>query len=414
MDSESDPRVLRNKLKRAREKIASLRERNAQLEATIKELKASQTDETSSDTEDSDSEGLPTPWYDREDGCYRCAECGFEVCDWVCQSFDCAQEHEEADSDDAEEYYPYYNSMTTEDDLIISDRQMAPRGDTPILQDAVDASEVHRPFEIPSEHYSQLIGRGASREMIQQFQLSYDEQTGIFAWADQDLFDMYSSSLMAEGDTWKIALGRQIVRNYDDLDGSIFMEDLLDEILECSRPNEWETVKEGDDCWITRPIQHAMDLGANDPENTSDYDSLESDLERESSPEYEEDLCYKASQALLLNPLQLHDGYESSESDGDDTSESDADQPMPEVEGLAVGGLDSDTDWSAKDPTEEEEARRDARKSVDGGAGGVGQKDGEDAEMQDASESDSEGDSEVDELSSDEPGSDWDSNDGIE
>ncbi|KAF8322302.1 hypothetical protein DL93DRAFT_2223885 [Clavulina sp. PMI_390] len=392
MSSETDIRVLRNKLKRAREKIASLREKNAQLEATIKELQASQADDTSTDTEDSESDGLPVPFYDPGDGCYRCVECGFEVYDWLCQNSPCSQEHAEDPDYDEVELFRHYGSMSTEDENQISDRQMAPRGDTPIFQDAVDMSEEHRPFDVSSEQYSQLIGRGASREMILQFQLHFEEQSGIFAWADQDLFDMYSTEVMAEGDTWKIALGRHIVRNHDDLDGSMFIEELLDEILRWST-HQWETVKDGDSSWVTRPKAPENSLVGDDSHNTSG-----------------------TTQTPPLSPLGYYNGYESSESDNDE--DDDTNQLMGHIGDDTAEEIDTETDWSAVDPTERdlEKARRDSRKSATVQDNGSMQdhQGGEDSTMRDASESSSESNFGVDEIDSDEPGSDWDSNDGIE
>lgn len=33
------------------------------------------------------------PFYDKTDRVFRCFDCGFEVCDGVCQAFECAQKH---------------------------------------------------------------------------------------------------------------------------------------------------------------------------------------------------------------------------------------------------------------------------------------------------------------------------------
>lgn len=80
--------------------------------------------------------------------------------------------------DDLQEKYPYYNSMVTEDTFVLADRQMAPRGTTPILEEAEDAW-THCPPDFDEDEYYELIGRGASREMIQQFDMEFHDNHGI-------------------------------------------------------------------------------------------------------------------------------------------------------------------------------------------------------------------------------------------
>lgn len=69
--------------------------------------------------------------------------------------------------------------MTTEDDYILDDRRMAPRGSTPILDEEVNAAYSHCPQDFDKEQYAQLIARGASRAMIQLFDMEWTDSHGM-------------------------------------------------------------------------------------------------------------------------------------------------------------------------------------------------------------------------------------------
>lgn len=145
---------------------------------------------------------------------------------------------------------------------------LAPRGDTPLLEGHLEPCA---PLEGYSKsEYVALIGRGTTRLMIQQFDLEFTEQQGIgpsiqfyvspqsiltiwstVAWADSGIFQDFPTDGMLPEDRWKIHLGRRVTLEPDDPDGSIFIEDLLEEIIKHNR-HGWETVKE-DGVWVTRP-----------------------------------------------------------------------------------------------------------------------------------------------------------------
>ena len=89
--------------------------------------------------------------------------------------------------------------------------------------------------------------------MIETFSLEFTPQDGIFAWADQELFDEFSGPAMKVGHKWRIHLGRKIMLDEDDLDGSEFVEGLLEDALLFPMDfARWETVQEVPGIWTTR------------------------------------------------------------------------------------------------------------------------------------------------------------------
>jgi hypothetical protein len=89
--------------------------------------------------------------------------------------------------------------------------------------------------------------------MVETFALEFSPQDGIFAWADEVLFDEFAGPAMKVGHKWRIHLGRKIMLDEDDLDGSDFVEGLLEDALlfpvDFAR---WETVQEVPGIWTTR------------------------------------------------------------------------------------------------------------------------------------------------------------------
>jgi hypothetical protein len=120
--------------------------------------------------------------------------------------------------------------------------------------------------------------------MCETFHLSFSEKGGIIAWADDDIYEQFSGPAMLKGDFWKIALGRRIELDEDDLDGSMFIEGLLEDVLmyphlwstmKLYRNEGWETVEESPDIWITRLIS-ARIMGDSDGESeNSDAEGFE-------------------------------------------------------------------------------------------------------------------------------------------
>lgn len=140
------------------------------------------------------------------------------------------------------------------------------------------------------------------------------------------MFDEFSSDLMQEGEYWRVHLGRRIYLHHSDLDGSLFIEELLEEIMHTPRPDRWETVKE-DQTWITRPVLAAATLDANGDDNdleyTSDGDLDLSDDEGAGLDDgvFGEDVKYDEAEAAEPDPLLVEDDYESDETDDESASE---------------------------------------------------------------------------------------------
>ena len=140
----------------------------------------------------------------------------------------------------------------------------------------------------------ELLQRGATRLMCEAFHLEYTYDKGIFAWADSKLYEEFAGPTMKVGDFWKIHLGRRVMLDDDDLDGSAFIEGLLEDALYFPLRGEgserkfekWETVQETG-IWVTRLQENRIDEGDGDNE----------DAEFEFSDEEDEDQqCDKARQ----------------------------------------------------------------------------------------------------------------------
>lgn len=244
------------------------------------------------------------------------------------------------------------------------------------------------------------------------------------AWADEQLFQDYSTDVMAQGDRWKIYLGRRLCLSYDDIDGSIFIEDLIDEIIHSLSPDRWITVKR-QNVWITRPVEFPRD--ANGDDNDLEFDSdgywvdpdewYEDQKNKEAVDKgemYEEDWIHDQA-ASRLNPLKVADEYDSDDDKAEDEEE------MKMVEAYMEEAMESDSEWSVEDPTPKEKVRLgisnsgDADKeNQDGETSGTQHEAGDQIDAMEVDGDENGTGSEEDQLDSDEPGSDWDSNDGIE
>ena len=319
-----------------------------------------------------------------------------------------------------------YSSVSTEHTHVHPDRHIAPRGTTPHLP--VTESDNFVLPGYPVEEYFELRSRGATRAMIQQFDMGFSDLEGITAWADSTIFEEFSgmpcsisiskqgqnshflrlgivaASLFAlegydmlPGHKWRIHLGRCLQLEPDDLDGSIFIEDLLEEITVA--PRWWETLctTESDETlWVTKP---STDL--NLKSTTSDSNDEEYDIEAwrySSEPdEFEEadEEGISVGKVLRMREARVADApirlpTEYLEDEDENSGEEDA--IMDEID----TGFESDTDWSARDPSTDEEGVADESTVPKGAV------EAEDIEMNNASDTESTGDN---------PGSDWESND---
>lgn len=137
------------------------------------------------------------------------------------------------------------------------DRILHPRGTTPTLRRVA--------VSMPSEwlgrdiwEYNALRFRGATHDMINLFQMEFTHESGIVAWADDELYDRFSGSAVLKGDQWKIMLGRCIALEPDDVDGSRFLEDLLEDAVVRPINRLWETYRiTNTRIWVTQPIRNS-------------------------------------------------------------------------------------------------------------------------------------------------------------
>ena len=74
----------------------------------------------------------------------------------------------------------------TDHESLNSDRRLAPRGYTP-LRDLPDSESIPDIYKDRLKEYEDLLRRGATREMCEQFLLEYTHEKGIVAWADDDI-----------------------------------------------------------------------------------------------------------------------------------------------------------------------------------------------------------------------------------
>ncbi|KAJ7865672.1 hypothetical protein B0H13DRAFT_1636960 [Mycena leptocephala] len=238
---------------------------------------------------------VPVAIWHEDDNVYRCSECMWELQHGDCTG--CQLEFDLDFRDDADD-------TTNENETFNPDRVSQPRGDTPLRDD--------EHYMVPSlyfwrrDEYHELRERGATRLMCETFNLEFNADTGIIAWADGDLYDEFAGPLMQKGDFWKIVLGRRFELDEEDLDGSLFIEALLEDalIFPLISGCQWETVEESPGIWVTRPIEPANDSD----ESVESPDRWGQEADNKLEPAY-------VAAAL---PVEAHD-YETSdaESDGD-------------------------------------------------------------------------------------------------
>ncbi|KAG6829491.1 hypothetical protein H0H92_004373 [Tricholoma furcatifolium] len=269
--------------------IASL-ERNQVLQLEIKQLKSQIANAT--DVPRAAREWRPKAIYDDVEGINRCTECCWEVVEGFCEA--CQKAHKEAHI------------------LYDSDREQAPRGTTPLRDE-----QPTRPLPgYTLEHYTDLVQRGATRLMIENFHLEFSPDRGIFAWADFELYEEFAGPKMRKGDFWKIQLGRRFVLDEDDHDGSAFIEGILEDaiIFPTSGGAKWETVQESPGIWVTQ-IASINDMDDEHSANGEDTEvGEEEDEEKEKDEEQDEE-------AEIGEEVDMHD--DDDEEDKDNVDEDD-------------------------------------------------------------------------------------------
>lgn len=186
--------------------------------------------------------------------------------------------------------------------------------------------------------------------MCDTFCMEFKQSTGIVAWADSSLYQTFAGSAMQEGDFWKIHLGRRIELDDDDLDGSQFLEDLLEDALLfplrsdlSNRTHErWETVEETPGIWVTRPMasleveveDDSDDMDDNSSDDNEHGDGTDAGIEARSKLE-RRDWVYQHSSAIRP------DTYED-EPSGADTADVNVDGEAQDDDDVQM----SDPGWS--------------------------------------------------------------------
>ena len=254
------------------------------------QIGSADSDDTELEDENLDDGSLLDPIWDQSDDVFRCTVCTWEVIDGFCHA--CMMEFKwnevrdtlspqlfttESSLDDQKaETRRLQQAVSTHSDALDSDRSRIPRGTTPLFDINPSVSAPSPDYHGRAEEFRALLQRGATRLMCETFHLSFSEQDGIIAWADHDIYEQFSGPAMLKGDFWKIHLGRRIELDEGDLDGSMFIEGLLEDVLlyphhwssmKKYRNEGWETVEESPGIWITR-LMSARIMG--DPDSGSE------------------------------------------------------------------------------------------------------------------------------------------------
>lgn len=207
----------------------------------------------------------------------------------------------------------------THSDMLNSDRSRIQRCNTPLLDITPAVSVPPAMYYYRAEEFRALLRRGVTRLMCETFHLEFSNINRIFAWADEDIYEQFSGPAMQHGDFWKIHLGRRIELDEDDLDGSMFIEGLLEDVLfypsysstvERQHKEAWETVKESPGIWVTR-LMVSRKMADSDSENestdTDEYEELPSELWR---PQDMYEKALDAPPAPTTGPIVTSDEYE--------------------------------------------------------------------------------------------------------
>jgi len=153
-------------------------------------------------------------------------------------------------------------SASTNTQAVHQDRSLVRRGTTPLpsfpFSESTGPPANYLPLRV--YEYIALRRRGATRLMCETFDLEFSDQKGIIAHADTDLYEEFAGPQMQVGDVWKIHLGRRIILDEDDLDGSEFIEGLIEDALlfplrhplSKQKSEKWETVAESPGIWVTK------------------------------------------------------------------------------------------------------------------------------------------------------------------
>lgn len=143
-------------------------------------------------------------------------------------------------------------AISTESQTDHPDRDIAPRGDTP-LREIDEHVEIPEAYASRKAEYKELLRRGATPEMCDLFYLQFHPNTGICAWLPEDIFNEFAGPAMEDEDEWQIYLGRRVTLEENDVDGREFVKNILDDISALPDVGNWATEEESPGTWVTYP-----------------------------------------------------------------------------------------------------------------------------------------------------------------
>lgn len=198
--------------------------------------------------------------------------------------------------------------------------------------------------------------------MCETFHLEFTKEDGIFAWADQNLYEEFAGPLMQPGDFWKIHLGRRIELDEDDLDGAQFLEELLEDALYfASHLIPWETVEETPGIWVTRlakkgSMAKMLEELMGDKEKLEDLEviELESDGSEEESDEELEDEQAKLND-VQPGPIRDLEEYDKADDDVEEDYEDETCDMVLDDPGWATRANVRDSGYPSDSEMDDEE-----------------------------------------------------------
>jgi hypothetical protein len=212
--------------------------------------------------------------------------------------------------------------------------------------------------------------------------MEFKQATGMVAWADSSLYETFAGPAMQKGDFWKIHLGRRIELDEDDLDGSQFLEDLLEDAilfplrsdLSNRTQERWQTVEESPGIWVTRPMTSVeVEIVDDDSDgvdnNSSDFDEYgdNDDLWYETTAKLAMRDCFRQqSDAIRTNAYETDDEAEGIETylRAEDEAQSTEDDVQMSDPGWSFDPRRVDATWPTvrtNDDSDDADAEEDAQ-----------------------------------------------------
>jgi hypothetical protein len=229
-------------------------------------------------------------------------------------------------------------TIDTGEGMLRGDRLLTARGTTPRIEEgSIDVPDEYLDAEPSREaEFEELVARGATEFMCETFALEFTPETGIVAQVPGEFWDDFPPHFKTQDDwdqeadevkLWKIYLGRRIVLDDDDPDGSQFIENFLEEVFyypnKITLEAQWETLLEAPGVWVTRPKDSTMD---DDDEIDSNLDDEETRRAYGDAPSEDNRSDHGPEAHMMVDGwecVRVHSAAETSEteSDSDDSTQ---------------------------------------------------------------------------------------------